>query len=202
MELLKLTSTCARTRRMTPSSMSRSTPAREVVDDSVKVRLGIIDKSDGGDVDVPVLVGVRCSDARLGLFRVHTATWSAPTPLPDELRPNRRRSKDLIGSLGIHRESPNGHVAILRCRHHAFDRAHLDGGELRRMRAWAARPIIELAVYVGSLPSVVAGLREAHQAQRRLQGKGAFAAVDRTQNSGLGLAIWKTLLIEAESGEL
>lgn len=70
------------------------------------------------------------------------------------------------------------------------------------MRTWAARPIIELAAFVGSLPSVIAGRREAHQAQRGLQGKGAFAAVDRTQNSGLGLAIWETLLIETKAREL
>ena len=59
----------------------------------MQVAFGAIEKSDHRNVDVPVFVGVCCSDASLGPFRVHTATWSAPTALPDELGPGRRRRK-------------------------------------------------------------------------------------------------------------
>ena len=70
------------------------------------------------------------------------------------------------------------------------------------MRAWAARPIIELAAFLGSLPSVIAGRRESHQAQRGLQGKGIFAAIDRTQDFGLGCPVRQAQLIETEPREL
>jgi hypothetical protein len=70
------------------------------------------------------------------------------------------------------------------------------------MGARAARPVIELAAFVGSLPSVIAGRGEAHQAQGGLQGKGVFAAIDRTQDFGLGCPVRQALLIETEPREL
>ena len=44
--------------------------------------------------------------------------------------------------------------------------------------------------------------RQADQAEGGLQRKGVFREVDRVQDSGLGLALWETLLIEAKAGEL
>ena len=208
MELLKLTSTWASTRRTTPSSMSWSTlaftfstpesattvgvrcqilpsfpqdfarrdgiessrkaprqdPAREVVDDRMKVALRVIEKPDDRHVDVPVLVGVRGPNPGFRLFGIHTATRSPPTTLPDELGPGCRRRKDLAGSLRIEGQSSKRHVPILGSGHHLLDGAHLGRGELRWMRPWAARSIIERASFLSSLPSVVAGRGQAHQA--------------------------------------
>jgi len=56
----------------------------------------------------------------------------------------------------------------------------------------------QLAAFVGSLPSVIPGRREAHQAQRGLQGKCISATIDRTQDSGLGRPVRQTLLIETK----
>ena len=158
----------------------RQDAAREVIDDGMKVRLRVIEKSDDGHVDVPVLVWVRGPNAGLRLFGIHTATRSSPTRLPREFRPGRGRRKDLADSLGMKGQSSKGHVTILGGGDHLFDGAHLGGGELRWMRAWAARPVIELAAFVGSPPSVIPGRRQADQAQGGLQGEGVLTPVDRT----------------------
>ncbi len=116
----------------------RQDPAREVVDNGMQVAFRVIEKSDDGDVDVPVLVGVRCPDAGLGLFRIHAATRSSPTTLPDELGPGCHRCENLAGSLRIGGQSSKRHVPILGSGDHLLDGAHLGGGELRWMRARTA----------------------------------------------------------------
>jgi hypothetical protein len=105
----------------------RQDAAREVVDDGVEVRLRVIDKSDDGHVDMPVLVGVRCPNARLGLCGIHTATRSPPITLPDELGPGCRRREDLAGSLRKEGQSSKWHVPIVGSGDHLLDGAYLGG---------------------------------------------------------------------------
>ena len=49
---------------------------------------------------------------------------------------------------------------------------------------------------------MIAGRRQAHQAQGGLQRKGVFREVDRVQDSGLGCAVRQALLIKAKPREL
>jgi hypothetical protein len=78
---------------------------------------------------------------------------------------------------------------------HVFD---FTGRQARRDDSWAARVIIQIAPGLRAAPTVVARCGETRDSKRRVERQDLPGAPDCSQENPLGIAFWKSLVIELD----
>jgi hypothetical protein len=98
-------------------------------------------------------------------------------------------------------ERPKSHVAMRLALDHLTDRVDLVGGELRRNASQATWTIVKRAILYKFGPSMIAGRREAQDAQSNRERDGLLSVGDRGQDRPLGIAVGHPLGVEAKPGQ-
>jgi hypothetical protein len=80
----------------------------EVVDGRVQVSARSVEQLDDRDVEVPILVGTRGTDALSGFGGVEATPGPEPSTFADEASPDRHGGKDPTHALGMQGEGAQG----------------------------------------------------------------------------------------------
>ncbi len=164
----------------------------------MKVGTRPIKQSDHRHVDVPDLVGPRCTDPDFGLGRMNTSSRAPPLVPADESVPGRRRGEYSAKALSQQRKRSRWNVPVLIRRDHLLDRFGLRRRQLLWRRARTGRHVVETA-FTLALPSVVSRVRHSKDTEHRSQWQDRTGSVDRTQQHLLAGAIRQSSLVERES---
>ena len=87
--------------------------------------------------------------------------------------------EDLADALGVEREPPDGHVAVLGGLDHLADRFDLAVGQPLRYGARTTGSVVERTDPIASDPPVVSGRREPEYSESRRQRHDSPGAIDR-----------------------
>jgi hypothetical protein len=168
-------------------------------DGRVEVGARSVEQLDDGDVEVPVLIGLRSTDTFSGFGGVEATPGAEPAALADEATPGGDGGKDPTDTLGVQGKGTQGHVTERDVLDHASDGGDFLGGELGRGGVRAARPVVEGAVVGEVALGMEAGWREAQDAQGNGERDGLRGGSDGGQDRTLGLTVGHPLRVEAEA---
>jgi hypothetical protein len=107
--------------------------------------------------------------------------------------------EDLADALGVEREPPDGHVAVLGGLDHLADRFDLAVGQPLRYGARTTGSVVERTDPIASDPPVVSGRREPEYSESRRQRHDSPGAIDRPQQASLARRVGNSREFEREA---
>ncbi len=155
------------------------------VDHGMEVDACSVEETDHSRVDVPDLVRLRGAGTQGGHRGMDPKTRPAPTSLPDQTMPGRRRREDAAESLREHGELAGRYVPERRGRDHASDRGDLLWRQPLRRGVETGRGVLELARLGGASPRAEAEGRKSEKAKDTCQTEHTPRAGDGSEEPGL-----------------
>jgi hypothetical protein len=100
----------------------------------------------------------------------------------------------------MERERPQRHMPMIIVLHHLSHGFDFCRGQACRDHPGAAPSILQIAAGLGTLPTVVARRRETRDSERCAEREDLACSLDRSQEKPLGVACWKSLVIDLDLG--